>query len=110
MKCCSLADHIISVYSLTGELLQTYGTEGNGDAGRLKFSRFCDYYDAGGSVLIADHGNNRLQVMTEQGEFSIVELQPSVTQPCGAALLDNHLYVTSHSNKAIRKYMFAHDH
>ena len=66
LKCCSAGHGSIKVYSLSGELLQTYGTRGRGDAGQLDCPFISDD-DDDGSVLIADRDNDRLQVMSEQG-------------------------------------------
>ena len=99
LKCCSAGDGIIKVYSLSGELLQTYGTRGRGDAGQLDCPFISDD-DDDGSVLIADRDIDRLQVMSEQGEFNVLQLQPpvsrpSVSQPRSAVLFNNQLFVTS---------------
>ena len=94
LKCCSRGDDIIKVYSLSGELLQTHGTCGSGDAGHLYYPCISDD-DDDGSVLIADCGNHRLQVMSEQGEFSLLQLPPPELRPCSAVLFNNQLYVTS---------------
>ena len=103
LKCCSFGDDIIKVYSLSGELLQTCGTRGRGDAGQLYWP-FVSDDDDDGSVLIADYGNDRLQVMSEQGEFSVLQLQPPVSRPRSAVLFNNQLYVTSEHDNAIYKY------
>ena len=92
LKCCSVDESTIKVYSLSGELLQTYGTLGRADAGQLYSPCISD---DDGSVLIADCGNNRLQVMSEQGEFSVLQLQPPVSGPRSAVLFNQHIYVTS---------------
>ena len=98
LKCGSSTDGVIKVYSLSGELLQTYGTSGCGDAGQF----ICND-DDDGSVLITD--NDRLQVMSEQGEFSVLQLQPPVPGLCSAVLFNNNLYVTSSAyNNTICKY------
>ena len=65
LKCCSFGSGIIKVYSLSGELLQTHGTRGGGDAGQLNCPLISDD-DDDGSVLIADCGNVRIQVMSKQ--------------------------------------------
>ena len=91
LKCCSYLDDIIKVYSLRGELLQTYG-EKRWDACPLN-RPYVSGYDFDGSVLIAV--NDRLQVMSEQGEFSVLQLQPQVLRPRSAVLFNNQLYVTS---------------
>ena len=103
LSCCSVNDATIKVYSLNGELLQTYGTQGRGDAGQFDHP-YISADDDDGSVLIVDQGNNRLQVMSEQGEFSVVQLQPTVSQPRSAVLFNNNLYVKSFIDKSIHKY------
>ena len=103
LKCCSIGDDSIKVYSLSGELLRTYGTRGSGDAGRLDCPYISDD-DDDGRVLIADRNNNRLQVMSEQGEVSVLQLQPPVTSPLRAVLFKNHVFVASWDKKAIYKY------
>ena len=103
LKCCSALCGIIKVYSLSGELLQTHGTRGSGAAGRLNDPFISD---DDGSVLMPDLSNDRLQVMSEQGQFSVLQLQPSVSGPRSAVLFNNQLYVTSvsHGNIKISKY------
>ena len=106
LKCCSIGDDSIKVYSLSGELLQTYGTLGRGAAGQL----YCPYIsddDDDGSVLIADRNNNRLQVMSEQGEVSVLQLQPPVSQPRSAVLFESHMFVTSWNKKTIYRYKYS---
>ena len=104
LKCCSDVDDSIKVYSLSGELLQTHGTSGRGDAGL--YSPYISDDDDDGSVLIADRLNNRLQVMSEQGEFSVLQSQPRVSGPSSAVLFNNQLYVMSDSyiNSKVCKY------
>ena len=101
--CSSGTNSEIHAYSLNGELLQAHGTPGSGEAGRFSKPYICDV-DTAGSVLIADRDNNRLQVMSEQGEFRVLELQPEVSKPVSAVLFNGHLYVTSGDKKTIRKY------
>ena len=103
LKCCATIEGVIKVYSLSGELLQTYGTRGRGGAGQLRRPYISDD-DDDGSVLIADKFNNRLQVMSEQGEFSVLQLQPPISRPCSAVLFNNQLYVTSWDDAVITKY------
>ena len=102
LKCCSFVDDIIKVYSLSGQLLQTYGTHGHGEAGQLYRPFINDSDD--GSVLIADCNNGRLQVMSEQGEFSVLQLEPPVSRPRSAVLFNNHVFATSFSEQTIYKY------
>ena len=104
LKCCSTVDGSIKVYSLSGELLQTHGARGRAESGQLCGPHISDD-DDDGSVLIADYGNDRLQVMSEQGEFSVLQLQPPVSHTRSAVLLNNHMFVTSAVNKkTIYKY------
>ena len=91
------------MYSLTAEFLQAYGTRGRGDAGQLYNPYILDD-DDDGSVLIADRNNHRLQVMSVQGELCVLQLQPPVSRPYGAVLINNKLYVTSDDNKEIYRY------
>ena len=103
VKCCSRDEHKIAVYSLTGQLLQTHGSYGSGDAGQFKYPYTCGD-DDDGSMLIADYNNDRLQVMSKQGEFSVLQLQPPVSRPRGAVLFNNNLYVTSQDKQTVCKY------
>ena len=103
IKCCSNDDHKIAVYSLTAEFLLAYGTRGRGDAGQLYNPYILDD-DDDGSVLIADRNNHRLQVMSEQWKFNVIQLQPPVSRPDGAVLINNKLYVTSDDNKKTYRY------
>ena len=82
------------MYSLSGELLQTYGRRLDDDAGDLSYPYISDD-DDDGSVLIADRDIDRLQVMSEHGEFSVLQLQPPVSRPRSAVLFNNQLFVTS---------------
>lgn len=93
------------MYSVSGELLQTYSTDGDSEAG-LAEPFICDD-DDDGSVLIADRFNSRLQVMTKQGEFSVVDLQPRVSKPRAAVLFNNYLYVISGEDVTLKKYVNA---
>ena len=102
LRCCSRVTDAVKVYSLSGELLRTYVARGRRGAGRSKNRYVCDD-DDDGSVLIAEEGNDRLQVMSEQGEFSVLKLQPPVSGPSSAVLFNNQLYVTSR-NDTIYKY------
>ena len=109
IRLCAQHRHDVTVYSNRGdELLRTYDTNtGSGDDGEsrcLDNAFICDD-DNDGSVLIADRNNNRLQVMSEHGEFSVLQLQPQVSWPRSAVLFKNDLFVTSMDKKTIHKYM-----
>ena len=73
-------------------MLQAYGRRLDHNAGGLSYPYISDD-DDDDSVLIADQLNQRLQVMSEQGEFSVLQLKPPVSQPRSAVLFNNHLYV-----------------
>ena len=106
LKCCSAGDHIIKVYSLqSGELLRKNSTRGSAESNQL----YCPFIsDDDGSALIAGSIKDRLQVMSEQGEFTVLQLEPPVPVPRSAVLFNNCLYVTSSPDKgrknAIYKY------
>ena len=103
LKCVSLWEVEIAVYSLTGRLLRIHGSRGLRDAGQFTSPSIrCD--DDDGSVLIADCVNGRLQVMTKQGKFSVLQLKPPVSRPGGAVLFNNNLYVSSEDKKTVYKY------
>ena len=92
--CSSSENHEIYVYSSNGECLQTYGKLGSGDEGCLDTPVIGDS-DVAGCVLVADYENNRLQVMSEQGEFFVLDLQSEVSKPSVTAIFNDHLYVAS---------------
>ena len=102
IKCCSFRDDNIAVHSITGEFLATYGTNGNG-VGQLNGPRMYDD-DDDCCVLISDYLNDRLQVMSERGEFTVLQLHPPASQPRSAILFDNQLYVISRKEETVYKY------
>ena len=104
LMCSNTAHHEIQVYSLSGELLQAFSRPGSGDADRFNSPIICDV-DTASNVLIADCDNGRLQVMSEQGEFCVLDLQPRVSHPESAIIFSSHLYVTSYMGRAVYKYM-----
>ena len=83
-------------------LLQRWGTCESDDAGQLDYQYIYDD-DDDGSVLIADCGNGRLQVMSEQGEFSVLQLQPPVSGSRRPVMSNRELYVTSLEKCAVYK-------
>ena len=103
ITCCSATGCMIGVYSLRGELLAKYGSPGSGEAGKF-ISAFTYYGDDAGSVLVCDLSNNRLQVMSKDGGFRVLKLEPAAEQPCSAVLYKNHLYVTCDENSTVCKY------
>ena len=103
VTCCSAWENKMASYSLSGELLQTHGRYGSSGPGQLICPAVCDV-DDDGRTLIVDIGNDRLQVMSEQGEFNVLQLQPPVAGPSRAVLFNGCLYLVSHNNRSIHKY------
>ena len=103
LLCCSSWEHKLAVYSLGGQLLRIYGTPGRGAAGHLYQPIVCHDVTDDDSVLIADRGNNRLQLMSDQGEFLLLSLQPVALEPVAAAIFNNCCYVAK-KNKTLTKY------
>ena len=111
---CSHLDNKVFVLSQSGEVLQTHGKEGPGPVGELMFHclavskarsvpagelsrpRLCAV-DSEESMLVADRGNDRLQVCDVSGQWSVLDLQPPVKRPVRAAVIDNKLYVVCSS-------------
>ena len=89
---CSDDDGEVFVLSQSGEVLQTHGKPGSGPAGELNYPRLCAV-DSEESMLVADWGNDRLQVCDVSGQWSVLDLQPPVKRPSRAAVIDNKLYV-----------------
>lgn len=115
LKCCSRDGNTVDLLTLTGDMLLTYGDgfcQGQGGAGgegqqqQLHTPTICDQ-DADGSVLIANRGNDRVQVMSERGYFSSVHLQPAAVKPDSVVLFRNDLFVTSWSGDShvLSKYV-----
>ena len=112
---CSDHDAKVFVLSQSGQVLQTHGKLGPdravGLAGVLNIFTRSDKTrlgQAGGMIgphlcavdseelmLVADSGNDRLQVCDVSGQWGVLDLQPAVKEPVGAAVIDNKLYVCS---------------
>lgn len=104
IKCCSAKQQNIVVYSPMGEhKLLTVGESGSKQAGQFNYPLISDD-DSYGTLLIADNDNNRIQVLTCYGGFSVLKLCPQVSQPRSVVLLNNHLYVTSVEKQTLAKY------
>ena len=100
---CSADDAKVFVLSQSGEVMQTHGKPGSDRAGELNNPRLCAV-DSEESMLVADCDNDRLQVCDRHGQWSVLDLQPPVTEPVGAAVIDNKLYVCSYSEKTLSVY------
>ena len=92
--------HTIHAYSLSGEFLNDNSSLGI--AMWPRHPRICDV-DSAGSVLIAEYNSHRLAVISEQGEFGVLDLQPKISFPASAVMFNGYLYVTS-LKKAVHKY------
>ena len=71
---CSDEDDKVFVLSQSGKVLQTHGKPGSGPAGRLRKPFLCAV-DSEESMLVADRGNDRLQVCDRSGQWSVLDLQ-----------------------------------
>ena len=94
---CSFNDNKIYAYTLSGDFQFTTGKYGKEAPGELSWSRIFDT-NTSGTALISDYHNNRLQVLSASGQWSIVQLDPPVKSPLGACLVNDTLYV-SHKNE-----------
>ena len=100
---CLSGDNRIDMFSRDGHLLSSTGSNGHGGPGQLRCPFICAT-DAAGDVLIADHTNHRLQLLSANGQWSIVQLQPPVVRPCGACLMNETLYVNEEDRKILHAY------
>ena len=67
-----------------------------GEPGRLRLPFLC-HGDDDGDVLIADWGNNRLQVLHGDGRFSVVEMDAaSEWSPWSAVYIPGRVYIMEH--------------
>ena len=94
---CSSNDAKVFVLSQSGEVLQTHGKRGSGPAGVLNGPDLTLAVDSEESMLVVDHGNDRLQVCDASGQWSVFDLEPRISRPTCAAVIDNKLYVCSGS-------------
>ena len=79
---CAFAENSIYEFTAAGQKLAQYGRWGSTDAGDLYWPRgMC--IDAHDNIIIADTNNSRLQMLTPQGSWTLLETpqnQP-VTSP-----------------------------
>ena len=95
--------HCVSVFSPSGEKLQSFGTRGSGQG---QFNEPCGVaVDGEGNILVADCGNHRIQKFTAKGRFFAAvgtkgngPLQ--FNKPIGIAFnaVNSKVYVTEWSN------------
>ena len=108
IKCGSTLENTITNFTINGSKQHVYETAGNDDDSKFAQPYIYDL-DGEGNVLVADQGNQRLLVMSEQGEFSVLQLQQPVPRPRSAVLWKDCLYVTSDDTKTIYKYSISDD-
>ena len=102
MKCFSVTNNTIAVYSLKRKFLRFCEKHLGVYAGGLTDAFICNNDDQG-SVLIAHSGNNRLQMMGDQGLFNDLCLRqlPEAQEFADDTSINAHLFVTSTDMKAI---------
>ena len=113
---CSDVDAKVFVLSQSGEVLQTHSKP----TGELMFNlrwvlknlvfqsdelrpSLCAV-DSEGAMLVVDCENEHLQVGDSSGQWSLLDLQPPVKMPIGAAVIDNKLYVCSYLEETLSVY------
>ena len=101
---CLSVDNRIDIFSLDGHLRSSTGSCGDGAADQLSTPFICAT-DAAGAVLIADCDNNRLQLLTANGQWSLVQLQPHAVNPSGACIMNDTLYVNEYYKKSLHAYI-----
>ena len=99
-------DDCIYVFNPDGSVRHKFGSSGS-ENGELK-EPYGVAYD-GVNILVADSGNNRIQVFTCDGQFvSIIESQNDpLKNPKGLVVTkDGCVYVVDHDNHCIKKYRY----
>ncbi len=100
---CTDVDDRVDIYSLSGHKQSSFGKEGSGEAGLVN-RPFIAASDTGGAALIADCNNRRLHVLSARRQWSIVQLEPAVSNPYGALLVGGKLYVNEYVHKSLHMY------
>ena len=78
--------HRIKIYAWSGECIGEFGEEGTGDKQFKSPCGICS--DNNGHIVVADHGNSRLQIFTTDGNH--VRSIPCATNPYDVALDNEH--------------------
>ena len=103
---CSTLNGNIQVISLENSTLMTpLGSKGKGGPSLLAEPRLSDI-DRSGTLLVSDSGHDRLQTVTSDGEWEIVELNPTLENPRGAARIGRNLFTTSAQDCKLSLYAF----
>ena len=84
-------------------MLHTYGEKGSGPAGKLDNPRLCQS-DSEDALLVADHGNDRLQLLDSRRTWNIINMDPAMKQPISTVYTDGKLYVVPFSENMLYAY------
>jgi hypothetical protein len=84
-------NHRIVVYSITGDLLNYYGSYGNTD-GELNFPTGILVY--GDYLFVVDQQNNRVQKLLKSNGQYISEITTDINYPFGISIQNTQLYIT----------------
>ena len=95
---CSFFYNKIDAYTHNGVFQFTTGRYGNKAPGEYRWPRICAS-NASGALLIADHWNGRLQVLSATGKWIVVEIDPPVLWPWSTCIVNDTLYVTHENEK-----------
>ena len=100
-------EHCVSIFSPTGEKLQSFGSEGSGH-GQFNSPRGVAV-DDGGNILVVDKDNSRIQKFTSDGKFITAIGRKGnhpleFEYPMGIAIhpLNKKVFVTDNSNHRIQ--------
>ena len=77
---------------MDGTLLGTHGRGGSRGSGMLEFPRAAAT-DEDDNLLVCDHNNNQLQVMTRDGEWHIVRTDKEIKEPWDAVVDGDNVYI-----------------
>ena len=100
---CSSDDDKIDASTLNGVFQFSAGKPGSGAPGELLLPYICAT-DTSGETLIADCGNNRFQVLSASGQWSILNLEPPIRSPMRACLVNGTIYVSDRNNDLLSVY------
>ena len=104
---CSTETNNCYIYSVQGKLHSIFDCPGGDNVGKDEadphYPHVCGA-DAAGSVLLAEPMEHGLQVMSKDGEFRSLKLQPDVKTPRRAVLHKNYLFVISYQDEKLYKY------
>ncbi|XP_035659424.1 E3 ubiquitin-protein ligase TRIM71-like [Branchiostoma floridae] len=93
--------HRVYVYDESGKFLFQFGGEGSGE-GQMSFPHgICT--DSSGHILVADYGNERVQIFTRHGEF-VRTVHPGFNPEGLAVGPEGQLVVTSHFDHTVTVY------